>query len=132
MASSASSPSTRSSCAELRRARPAMGTLLQITASGPEQEAVARAMEEALAAVERVERLMSFHAQDSELSRINRHASREPVAVDAWTYAVLRRAVHIATLSSGVFDVAVAPALVELGVLPRLDGALPTGANWCS
>jgi len=109
-----------------------MGTLLQITASGPEQEAVARAMEAALAAVERVDRLMSFHAEDSELTRINRHASSEPVAVDAWTYAVLRRALHISALSNGVFDVAVAPALVDLGVLPRVQGTPPAGADWRS
>jgi len=42
-----------------------MGTLLQITASGPDENALARAMEAALAAVERVDRLMSFHAADS-------------------------------------------------------------------
>jgi len=109
-----------------------MGTLLQITASGPDENALARAMEAALAAVERVDRLMSFHAADSELTRLNLHARHEPVAVDAWTYAVLRRAVHIAEVSGGVFDVAVAPALVELGLLPRLEGTLAAGADWRS
>lgn len=109
-----------------------MGTLLQITARGADEEALARAVEAALAAVDRVDRLMSFHADDSDLTRLNRHASSEAVTVHAWTYAVLRRALHISALSGGVFDVAVAPALVELGVLPRVEGALAGGADWRS
>jgi FAD:protein FMN transferase len=58
-----------------------MGTLLQIEARGPASETVGRAIEAALAAVERVDRLMSFHAQDSELTLVNRGAQHAPIAV---------------------------------------------------
>lgn len=109
-----------------------MGTLLQIVATGPDAEASERAMEAALAAVERVERLMSFHADDSELTRLNQEASQRPVAVHPWTYAVLRRALRIAALSDGLFDIAVAPLLVESGLLPRREGSLPQRADWRS
>lgn len=107
-----------------------MGTLLQIAARGPDQRAVERAMEAALAAIERIDRLMSFHAEDSELTRLNREASRQPIAVDPWTYAVLRRAVRIAALSDGLFDVTVAPVLVERGLLPQLEGCGPGCGGW--
>ena len=107
-----------------------MGTLLQIAASGPDRDAVARALEEALAAVERVDRLMSFHAEDSELTHLNRHASCRPQAVDPWTYAVLRRAVQVAALSDGLFDVTVAPLLVEYGLLPRRSDPMPEAGDW--
>ena len=107
-----------------------MGTLLQIVASGPDPGTVARALEEALAAVERVDRLMSFHAEDSELTRLNRHATCQPQAVDPWTYAVLRRAVHIAALSDGLFDVTVAPFLVEHGLLPRRTDPIAEAGDW--
>ena len=106
-----------------------MGTLLQVTASGPDPHALARALDAAIAAVEQVERLMSFHAGDSELAMLNRHASREPVTVHPWTYAVLRRAVHIAALSGGMFDVAVAPVLVKLGMLPPSEAGASRGGN---
>ena len=52
------------------------------------------------------------------------------MTVDAWTYTVLRRAVQIAVLSGGLFDVTVAPALIELGILPRPEGALPARGDW--
>jgi thiamine biosynthesis lipoprotein len=105
-------------CVELRRARPALGTLVDIRACGPAAEQVERAVEAAFEAVEQVERLMSFHRADSELSRLNRSASEQRQPVHAWTYAVLRRAQRIAALSGGLFDVAVAPVLVEQGLLP--------------
>jgi thiamine biosynthesis lipoprotein len=107
-----------------------MGTLLHIAARGSDEKAVARAMEAALAAVERVDRLMSFHAEESELTRINRCASFEPVQIDSWTFAVLRRAQRIAAASDGLFDVTVAPTLIEHGLLPRPFTTLPSGGSW--
>ena len=89
-------------------------------------------MEGALGAVEQVEQLMSFHADDSELTRLNLEASRRPVAVHPWTYAVLQRALRIAALSDGLFDIAVAPVLVESGLLPRREGRLPHAGGWRS
>jgi len=107
-----------------------MGTLVQLRAQGPDRDAVERAVETALAAVERVDRLMSFHAGDSELTRLNREASSRPLAVHPWTYAVLRRALRVAAASDGLFDITVAPALVEAGLLPRPDGSLPACGDW--
>ena len=107
-----------------------MGTLLQIGARGPDRDAVERAMETALSAVECVDRLMSFHAGDSELTRLNREASSRPLAVHPWTYAVLRRALRIAAFSDGLFDITVAPLLVEAGLLPRPEGSLPDRGDW--
>jgi len=107
-----------------------MGTLLQIAARGPDQLAVEAAMEAALNAVDRVDRLMSFHRADSELTRLNCYASRTPVEVNPWTYGVLRRAVRFAALSNGLFDVTVAPVLIERGLLPPLEGAAAGDGKW--
>jgi thiamine biosynthesis lipoprotein len=107
-----------------------MGTLLHVRARGPVQALVERAVEAALEAVERVERLMSFHREDSELSRLNREASRRPQKVHAWTFAVLQRAARIAALSEGLFDVTVAPVLIEAGLLPRAQAAVTDRATW--
>jgi thiamine biosynthesis lipoprotein len=106
-----------------------MGTLVHVSASGPDADAQ-RAVDAALAAVERVERLMSFHDPHSELSRLNREAGRTPQTVHPWTWAVLRRALRIAEASDGLFDITVAPLLVREGLLPgAADAALQCG-NW--
>ncbi len=107
-----------------------MGTMLQIVARGDDENRVGQAVEAALAAVEQVDRLMSFHAEHSELSRLNRDAVLHPQRVHPWTYAVLTRALHISAASGGLFDVTVAPLLVESGVLPGHRAGLPESRRW--
>jgi FAD:protein FMN transferase len=109
-----------------------MGTFVHVAASGPNPQAVERAIDAAFGAVDLVERLMSFHDNNSELSRLNRAAHRQPQAVHSWTYAVLKRAVRIAQLSDGLFDISVAPLLVESGLLPCREGSTTAFGNWRS
>lgn len=130
MASSGSCTSTTSCFAEVRRARPALGTLVQLVVRGPDEAALERAADAALATVERIGQLMSFHDESSELTRLNRLASRQPQTVDPWTYAVLVRACRVARASEGLFDVTVAPVLVDQGELPRHSGESPGTASW--
>jgi thiamine biosynthesis lipoprotein len=107
-----------------RRARALLGTLVEIEASGPAQ-ALAPALEAALAAVARVHRLMSFHEPASDVTRINAAAAGVPVGIDADTWRLLRRAVEIGELSGGVFEIAIAGVLVADGLLPRSPGGTP-------
>src|SRR5579859_686637 len=123
------SSSTSPSCAESSRMRPAMGTLVQIRASGP-VDSVPRSIDAAFAAVDLVERLMSFHDPQSELSRVNREAAYAPRTVHPWTWAVLRRALRIAEASAGLFDITVAPLLVRGGLLPGSPDASFRHGNW--
>ncbi|MSQ60600.1 MAG: FAD:protein FMN transferase [Betaproteobacteria bacterium] len=118
------------SSTEIRRARPAMGTMLQIVARAEDENKAGQAVEDALAAVEQVDQLMSFHAEDSELSRLNCDASRKPQSVHPWTYAVLKRATQVSVASGGLFDITVAPLLVECGLLPGHGNGLPEWRRW--
>jgi thiamine biosynthesis lipoprotein len=114
----------------LRRARPWLGTLVGIEVGGLPPVALARAVESAFAAVERVHRAMSFHDPDSELSRLNRQAHAGPVRVSGHLRRVLRAAVRMSTLTGGLFDVTVAPALVRWGYLPGTAPPTTAHGNW--
>jgi len=108
--------------------RPAMGTLVHVSAAGPDATTAQQAVDAALAIVERVERLMSFHDPESDLSRLNREAARSPQIVHPWTWAVLRRSLRLAEASDGLFDITVAPLLVREGLLPgSADASLKCG-----
>ena len=108
----------------MRRARPLLGTFIEIHSSGATHAATERAIDAAYAAIERVHRLMSFHDAGSDVGRLNRDARDRAVAVDPWTYRVLETALGLHRRSGGVFDIAVAPALQRLGLLPgRLEDA---------
>src|SRR2546423_4321797 len=108
------------------RMRPLLGTVVEIRAGGPAMVATA-GIDAAFARVERVQRLMSFHDPASDVARINAAPAGRTVVVDSETYAVLRHALDLGQESDGVFDITVAPSLVEAGFLPRprTGGSLP-------
>jgi thiamine biosynthesis lipoprotein len=105
----------------LRRAQPLLGTFVDITTSGAAAADMDVAVEAAFGAVARVHRLMSFHDPASDVSRLNREAEAGAVAIDRWTFEVLAIAQDIRRRSGGAFDIAVAPVLQDLGLLPATE-----------
>lgn len=102
-----------------------MGTLVHVAAIGP---AAHESIEAAFAAIALVDRLMSFHDPQSELSKLNREAAHAPQSIHPWTWAVLRRALTLSEASGGLFDITVAPLLVKQGLLPGVaDATLESG-----
>ena len=106
-------------CDSVRRARPLLGTFVEITASGAHATDLNAGIDAAFDAIAKAHRLMSFHEPDSDVTRLNRFASRYPVGVDPWTYEVLQTAIDLHSRSRGAFDITVAPVLQALGLLPR-------------
>ncbi|HWS64612.1 MAG TPA: FAD:protein FMN transferase [Steroidobacteraceae bacterium] len=111
--------------------RPLLGTLVEIRAGGPESR-VNDGIAAAFAAIERVQRLMSFHDAGSDVSRINAAPVGREVAVDRETYCVLRYALDLRERSDGAFDLTIAPSLVAAGFLPypRLAAAQVDSARF--
>jgi thiamine biosynthesis lipoprotein len=113
------------------RARPLLGTFVEIRSAGATPAATERAIDAAFAVIDKIHHLMSFHDPDSDVGRLNREACKRNVAVDPWTYRVLETALALHHRSRGVFDIAVAPALQRLGLLPCHGpqiGGEPAGA----
>jgi len=108
--------------ASIRRARPLLGTFVDINVDEVDERHAEDAVEAAFAAVTEVHRLMSFHEADSDVSRLNRIASSGAVPVHSWTYEVMEMAAEMNRHSAGAFDIGVAPTLQQLGQLPS-DGA---------
>lgn len=106
----------------VRRARPLLGTFVEIEATGPVQAEIIGAIDAAFEAVATVHRLMSFHDPDSDVGRLNRQAFDRPVKVHEWTLDVLETSIELHRRSNGLFNVAVAPILQILGLLPRHNG----------
>lgn len=96
---------------------------MAIRVSGPSAEAANAAIERGFAAVAEIHRLMSFHEAGSDLSRLNRDASRAPVAIDARTLTVLRAALALAEETRGAFDPTIGGQLAAQGILPAPEGA---------
>jgi thiamine biosynthesis lipoprotein len=106
----------------IRRARPLLGTFVEIDVSGARANRLQQAVDGAFDAVEKVHRLMSFHEPESDVSRLNREAFARAVAVDPWTHQVLRSALEFNRLSAGLFDITVGPLLQKWDLLPPSAG----------
>jgi thiamine biosynthesis lipoprotein len=96
-----------SCCASLggtgrRRARPLLGTYVEIFAAGRDEPCLDASIDRAFEAVATVHRLMSFQEPDSELSRLNR--GEDPTGFHSWTREVLALAADLKACSHGAFD----------------------------
>ena len=110
------------------RQRPLLGTFVEIGVGGGDANADG-AINAAFAAIEEVHRLMSFHAPDSDISRLNR-AGGAAVRLHPLTLRVLRLARAMMVASGGLFNCTVGGALVARGVLPNpgVNAPLPAGS----
>src|SRR3954471_18669395 len=86
-------------CVRIRRARPPLGTLVEIWVSSVGEAAVG-AVERAFRAIERVHRAMSAQESTSDIARLRagRHAGLDP-----WTRRVLERAEEVRLAGGGLF-----------------------------
>lgn len=103
----------------MKRCRPLLGTYVEITVhDASERRRVEAAIDAAYAAVDEVNRLMSFHDRSSELSRINALAAGATMSVSPWTWQVLKLAQELHAVTGGRFECGVGARLVRWGMLP--------------
>ena len=102
-----------------RRARPYLGTLVEIRADCDSEASFIASTDAAFARVANIHRAMSFHEHTSDLQAIVRCRSGECVNVDDDTWKVLQLALQIEHDSEGIFNPAIAPSLVRNGLLPQ-------------
>jgi hypothetical protein len=113
----------------MRRARPLLGTIVDITAEGDTDLSVA--IEAAFASIEEVQRLMSFHDAKSDVSRINTAQAGDEISIDPHTFRVLCVARQLFEISGGLFDLTTASVLAANGFLPRPGKeAIPIDASY--
>ena len=108
-----------------RRSQPLLGTFVTITAYGAERARVNDAISGAFAEVRRVDSLMSLHRTDSELTRLNNTADREPVVVSRDLFHVIAKAQQIAAQTDGAFDITIRPVTQLWGFIWK-EYRLPT------
>ena len=113
---------------EIRRCRPLLGTFVEVQAFGTNAAELEAAVEAAFLAIAHVQRLMSFHNPESDVSRMNRDACYKRVRVHSWTWRVLKSAREFSRNTDGIFDVTIAEQLVKWSYLPRCSAQVGRGS----
>ena len=101
-----------------------MGTLVEITVIGRDEDRVGGAISDAFDEMERLEGLMSRTIPGSDVSRINGWAGIKAVPVSAEVLRVIRKAEEISRASEGYFDISIG-ALLDLWRFEGNGGRLP-------
>ena len=89
----------------LKREEAIMGTSIGVELWADEQGSGEAAITAVMDEMHRIDRTMSPHKDDSELSRINREAFDRPVPVSAEMARLIVRAAEFSELSGGAFDI---------------------------
>jgi thiamine biosynthesis lipoprotein len=117
---------TESSSVELDSGyRVVMGTFSRVVVIADSEWKARRCIDVAFEVQRRIDELMSYQHEDSELSRINRDAGDRPVTVNPLTFEVLQKSIEFSKLSDGAFDVTVGP-LMDLWKAAGEANAPPT------
>jgi thiamine biosynthesis lipoprotein len=86
-------------------AREKMGTKVEIELWADSEAAARPLLAAGMAEFDRIEAWMSTYRDDSEISRVNRLAAREPVKVSAELFDIVRKSLELSVVSDGAFDI---------------------------
>ena len=103
--------------AVVTRAQMQMGTLVKITAVARSESIAQAAATAGFAEIRRLEELLSTWIPTSELSRVNTSAGVMPVHVSPETLTVVQRAIQVAEMTDGGFNIAIGPAVDAWNVI---------------
>src|SRR5678816_1271144 len=105
-----------------------MGTTFSVVLYDSDRVKGEAAANAALAEAHRLDQVLSNYLPSSELSHVNREASRAPVKVSAELFAFLDTALRYSRESEGAFDMTVGPLMKVWGFY-KGEGRLPTPAD---
>lgn len=114
--------------ATVKRTLPLMGSPFEITLVAQNEEIGYINIEEAVAEIRRVEKMISSWDPESETTQINESAGIRPVKVSFELFKLIERALQISEITYGAFDISYA----SMDDIWRFDGSmehLPTEAE---
>lgn len=106
---------------EVKRTQLLMGTMVEISVadSNLSEASKIEAIEKAFRRIKDIEDQMSVYKQTSEVSKVNNFADIRPVSVSEDIIKVLKRSDEINKITSGAFDITVAPLVDLWGFGPK-------------
>ncbi|SEL39007.1 thiamine biosynthesis lipoprotein [Chitinophaga rupis] len=112
-----------------RRVLKLMGNRFEITVVSDDAAWAQERINDAIAEIQRIERLLTTFNEDSETNRINRYAGIMPVKVSAEIIALIQRATRISRLTQGAFDITYGAVNKSLWNFDTHMNALPDAAT---
>jgi thiamine biosynthesis lipoprotein len=109
-----------------------MGNQFEISVVGNNPHRADERIDEAVAEINRVEKLLSTFSDDSTINEINRNAGIKPVKTDGEIFRLVSRSLEISELTDGVFDITYAVERDNDGGNNAVKVALKTAISYRS
>lgn len=94
-----------------RKSKMLMDTIVTITVVSDSDSKAEKAMDSSFAVIEKIENLLNFYSDKSEVSNINRNAGADSVKASPETIEAIEKAIHISKLTGGSFDITIGPVM---------------------
>lgn len=94
-----------------KESRTLMDTYCTITVVSPSRERAAEAINKGFAEIKKLEGLLNYFSDKSEITAINKAAGIRPVKVSRETLEMMRKALEISEATGGTFDPTIAPII---------------------
>lgn len=106
-----------------RKSKILMDTLVTITVVASSEDKAERAIDSAFDEIRKIEGLISFWSEDSEIAKINEKAGISPVKVSTITIDLIEKALFVSEKTEGAFDPTVGPLMrlwdFKKGIIPH-------------
>ena len=113
---------------EFRRSQRLMGNTFEITVVGEDESWANDKIDKAVGEIQRIERLLTTFAEDSQTNRVNAFAGEKPVIVDKEVFDLIRRSIRISEITDGAFDLSYGSIDKRLWNFDRSMTSLPDPA----
>ncbi|MBI1810368.1 MAG: FAD:protein FMN transferase, partial [Nitrospirae bacterium] len=90
-----------------RKSKVLMDTLITISVISGSGDKAEKAIDRAFGEIEKLDRLLNFFSDSSEVSEINRNAGLKAVVVSPETFEVIEKAIYASGKTNGAFDVTI-------------------------
>jgi len=102
-----------------------MNTIAKITAIAPDKKTARLSIDSAFEKIYRLEKLMNRYDPNSQISKVNQSAAKEPIRVDKDLFDILQQSIYYSRKTDGAFDITVGP-LVDLWKKCAEANSMPT------
>jgi thiamine biosynthesis lipoprotein len=106
-----------------------MGNHFEITVVADDAEWAHACIAKAVTEIQRIEKLLTTYAEDSETNRINRAAGIEAVPVSDETFQLIQRSLRISSITQGAFDISYGSVDKRLWNFDTAMSSLPDAAT---
>lgn len=88
-----------------------MDTLVSISVVAETEDRALKAMDIAFKEIEKLDNMLNYFSEKSEVSQINRSAGIRPVRVSTETLDIIEKALYVSEKTSGAFDITIGPLI---------------------